>query len=182
MDEKKALGLLRKYSTSPKDFRGVLVHSRGVQKYALEVARKVNRNPAVKRKADVGFIKIACILHDIGRFAVPPGKNSGAHGYFGGQILKKEGLDNRFVRVCETHIGYWVTKEDVLRRKMPIPAKNYKPRSVEEKIISYVDKLVLYSRRIKIDTVVRRYEKEMGKKYAAKLWLLHEEMMQLMEK
>jgi uncharacterized protein len=180
MDEKKAVRLLKIYSNTPKDFRGVLMHSRGVQKLAVEIAQKINKNKTNRAKADIQFIKIACLLHDIGRFQVPPGRNSAAHGYVGGQVLKKEGMDNRFVRVCETHVGYWVTKQDVIKRRIPIPKKSYKPKTVEEKIISYADKRIAYRRRIPIKEVLNRYEKEIGPDAARKLMQLHQEIQEMM--
>jgi uncharacterized protein (TIGR00295 family) len=182
MDEKGAIQLLRKHANTGKDLRGVLMHSRGVQKLALEIARKINKRRKTREKADLRFIRAACILHDIGRFKVPMGKNSAAHGYIGGQILKNEGLDKRFIRVCETHVGYWVTKADVIKHKMTIPKRSYKPKTIDEKIISYADKMIAYSRRIPIKEVLDRYEKEMGKPYARKLLRLHDEIQGLMGK
>ena len=151
-----------------------------MQKLAVEIAQKINRNRKNSIKADTKFIKAACLLHDIGRFNVPPGRKSAAHGYVGGQILKREGLDKRFVRVCETHVGYWVTKQDVIKRKIPIPKKSYKPKTVEEKIISYADKIIAYRRRIPIAEVLDRYEKEIGPAAARKLMQLHKEIEELM--
>ena len=68
-----------------KDFDEVLKHSLALKELALEIADKYDN-------VDVEFIKIGCILHDIGRFKYPPWENSILHGVEGGKILREEGL------------------------------------------------------------------------------------------
>lgn len=182
MNEKKATELLKKYSNTEKDFKGVLLHSKGVQKIAVELAKKINKNPATRKKADINFIRIASLLHDIGRFKIPPGKNSAAHGYEGGRILKKEGLGESFVRVCETHVGYWIGKKEIDKWKIPIPRKSYKPRTIEEKIIAYADKRFGIKKRVPIKETAERYEKEINKEAAERILQLHKEIQRLSRK
>jgi uncharacterized protein len=182
MNEKNAIELLRKHSNTAKDFRGVLLHSKGVQKLAVELAKKINKNSVIRKKADVEFIRIASLLHDIGRFKIPPGKKSAAHGYEGGKILKKEGIDKRFIRVCETHVGYWIGNKEIDRYKIPIPRKSYRPRSIEEKIIAYADKRFGIKKRRSIKETAERYKKEISAEAAERIMQLHKEMQKLTEK
>ena len=81
MNEKEALKLLKKYSSSARAFKAVVEHVKVVQKLALEFAEDTD--------ADKEFIKIASLLHDIGRFNSPPGsKDSLHHGIKGSTILR----------------------------------------------------------------------------------------------
>lgn len=173
MDEKRAIEILRKHSTSEKDFKIVLAHSKAMQKIALDIARKVNK--AGKRKADAQFIRAAAILHDIGRFEYPPWKCPVRHGVAGEQILKKEGLGRKYQRVCSTHLGAGITAADVRRQKLPIPAKDYMPRTVEEKILCYADRRVKLTRPIRIGTELKRAAKY-GKAAVERLQKLHDEI------
>jgi uncharacterized protein len=177
MDEKSAVRLLKRYAKGKKDLDAVLQHSKTVQKVALEIAKNVK-----KKKIDIEFLKIACILHDIGRFECPPEGCSARHGVVGASILKKEGLDSRYQRACSTHLGAGISKEEIKKRKLPIPLRNYIPRSAEEKILCYADKRVWYSRRVSFARVLERYRTQLGKDVAKKIQKLHDEIEELMER
>ncbi|MBU2561527.1 MAG: HD domain-containing protein [Nanoarchaeota archaeon] len=179
MDEKSAIQLLRKYATSEKDLDIVLAHSKAVQRKALDIASRINK--AGKKKVDVEFLRAASILHDIGRFEYPPWECPVKHGVAGEMILKKEGLDRRFQRICSTHLGAGLTASDIRRQKLPIPAKDYMPRTVEEKIICYADRRVKLTRPIRIETELRRAAKY-GKAAVDRLQKLHDEIQSLMKK
>lgn len=162
VSEKEAIRLLRKYANSKKDFDGVLKHSRAVQRLAIEIGKKV-------KDIDLDFIKIASLLHDIGRFEYGPGsRDSIRHGVFGGKLLRKENL-GRYALVAERHLGAGISKEDILEQGLSLPLKDYIPISKEEKIITHADNLVKYYKRISLQQAVRRYEKELGKKVAKKI-------------
>ena len=60
MNEKEAISLLRKYAPNERVFNIVLDHSNAVKKFAVSIAKLVD--------ADVEFVKIASLIHDIGRF------------------------------------------------------------------------------------------------------------------
>jgi len=144
MDEEQAIQLLKKHATDDKSFRKVLAHSKAVQKTALEAAERIKaRNPDVP--IDIEFIRTACILHDIGRFAHPPGDGSVKHGVAGAELLRKEGLDERYARVCERHLGAGIPKEEIENKGLPLPAKDYVPETIEERIIAYADNLTAQS-------------------------------------
>ena len=154
MNQKEATALLRKYVKNEEQFRKVLAHSKAVQKAALKIAKKI-------KKADIGFIKIASLLHDIGRFYHKPGtKESIKHGIKGAEILRKEGLD-RFARVAERHIGVGITKSDIIRQKLDLPLKNYIPKTIEEKIIARADNLIFGDKEKKLDDVIKRFRNEL---------------------
>jgi len=135
------LKIIQKYYDSESRLYNILVnHSTSVKKKALVVAKKVKHlNP------DLEFIKEASMLHDIGIFQVYAsqiecfGENPyPCHGYLGRKILEKEGFFKHAL-VCERHIGVGITKEDIIKQKLPLPKRNMVPVTLEEKIISFAD-------------------------------------------
>jgi uncharacterized protein len=172
LTEKKAIALLKRYAPDDKVFRIILAHSLAVKKAAVKIAQRIPM-------ADVEFVKTAALLHDIGRFICPPGKDSIKHGIAGAQILRKEGLP-RHALVAERHIGVGITKEDIRRQKLPLPLKDYVPKSVEEKIVSYADNLVFGSRVKTVKDVIKRYRKEIGEYIVPRVIAQHEEIKKLM--
>ena len=176
LTEKEAIGLLKKYSPDKKSLDAVLAHSMAVQRIALRIARKVP-------KADIEFIRVATILHDIGRFKYKPGnKDMIKHGIEGAKILLNKGIDKSFANVCERHLGCGINKKDIKEQKLPLPIKCYVPYSINEKIISYADSLVFGSREGTKKEVVNRYRKELGERYAERFKKQHEEIMRLIGK
>lgn len=136
------LRIISKYYDPRSELHHILVtHSRMVAKKALEVARAVESlNP------DLKFIEEAAMLHDIGIFRVhfPEIGCRGSspyicHGVFGREILEKEGLP-RHALVCERHIGTGITRDDVEKRRLPLPNRDMVPVSLEEKVICFADK------------------------------------------
>ena len=117
--EKEALKLLARYAPDKHSYDAVLRHVKAVQKAALMIVKDVDNT-----KCDKHLIKVASLLHDIGRFDCPP--NSGKdkiiqHGIVGSRILKKEGWPKTYQRVCETHIGIGIRKKDINEQKFPLP-------------------------------------------------------------
>lgn len=179
MDEKQAIGLLKKYAKDDEAYDQVLAHVLAVKDLAVEIADKIlQKHPEIK--IDLDFIICASILHDIGRFDCPPGKDSPRHGVIGADIIRKEGLDQRFALVCERHLGGGITKQDVLDQDLDIPKKDYLPETIEEKIITYADKLISRDRRISAEEAIRRFHKEIGDRAGTRVQALHNEIEALM--
>jgi uncharacterized protein (TIGR00295 family) len=175
ISEKKAIELLKKYSTNKRVFQIVLSHSKAVQKIALRFGRKI-------KNADTDFIKCASLLHDIGRFICPPGKLSIFHGIIGAEILKKEGLSKRYQNVCMNHLGAGISKKDIIQQKLELPKKNYIPKTIEEKIITVADNLVFGKKIGTIEMVYKRYKREINESVAKRAVELHNEVFNLMNK
>lgn len=113
-------------------------HSQKVAEKAVKIAEKLN--------ADKQFIYEAAMLHDIGIFMTNTPKFDChgrypyiAHGYLGKEILEKEGFPKHAL-VCERHTGVGITKEEIIRKNLPLPHREMIPLSLEEKIIAYADK------------------------------------------
>lgn len=107
---------------------------------ALRVADKLGLSEESLR-----FIEEASMLHDIGICKVD-NPEIGCFGDLhyvchvpeGRKILESEGLD-RHARVCETHFGIALTKEEIIKSGLPLEPKDMKPESIEEEIISFAD-------------------------------------------
>ena len=137
--------ILKHYDPASDLYRILITHVILVTRKALEIALDLSeRNP--RMEIDMEFIAEAGMLHDIGiKHCDAPeifchGKEPYIrHGILGGQMLEAEGLP-RHALVCERHTGSGIARRDVQIQKLPLPAKDYLPLSVEEKIICVADK------------------------------------------
>jgi uncharacterized protein len=120
-----------------------VVHSVLVAQKALLIAKRLKEDEIAD--VDCNFIYEAAMLHDIG-FKFPVGAKNReelstcyvAHGYYGAEILRKEKLP-LYARVAERHVGMGILAKDIKENNWPIPEADYKPQTVEEKIISFAD-------------------------------------------
>ena len=134
------LKIIKKYyPENSKLFKVLIKHSEAVAQKALKIAKKF---PEV----DKNFIYEAAMLHDIGIIFTyipklnPDGKYPYiAHGYLGREILEKEGLPKHAL-VCERHMGVGITKEEIIKKNLPLPPRDMIPVTLEEKIIAFADK------------------------------------------
>ncbi|MBN2566534.1 HD domain-containing protein [Candidatus Woesearchaeota archaeon] len=177
--EERALALLRKHArrqSDPGAYRIILKHARAVQTVAMRIARRI----AKRRKVDLEFVRTAALLHDIGRFRCPP-RTGGSirHGVVGAEIMREEGLE-RYARVCERHLGAGITVADIERQGLPLPKRPYVPRTVEEKIVTMADNLIIDSREAPLRNVLDRYERELGYAYAKRIKRLDASLRKLM--
>ena len=175
MDEEQAIGLLKKYAPSEKVFEIVYKHVKAVQELALEIASEI---PDV----DMDFISVAALLHDIGRFKVEFPDKKVQHGVIGAEILRKEGLDEKFALVCKRHVGVGISKEDIKIKGLDLPMKDYLPVSKEEKIISHADNLIFGNKRGTLDMVIQRFRKELGEEYIERVKKLAKEVEEMKKK
>lgn len=116
-------------------------HCRQVADLAVDIARR-NR-----LALDEDDIVAASMLHDIGIFMThaPSIGCEGAekyiaHGYLGARLLRGLGVDEKIVRVAETHTGAGITASDIEMLGLPIPAADYMPRTTLERLVCYADK------------------------------------------
>lgn len=174
LNEKEAVELLRKYSPDKKTFEIIYLHSKAVQEVALKVAERA--------VCDREFIKTAALLHDIGRCICPPGKNGIRHGVEGAEILKKEKLPRSYQRVCETHLGVGITKEDIINQKLPLPKKDFVPKTKEEIIIAYADNLADGSEIKDEKFIVERFKKELSKEYGKRVEEFHKKVHEIIKR
>ncbi|VVB74259.1 HD domain protein [Candidatus Tiddalikarchaeum anstoanum] len=134
----------------------VINHCKQVSEKSKELALKLLLK---SHKVDVELCTIGGLLHDIGRSKT----HSITHGVEGAKLL--EAYPN-LARIAKTHTGAGIDKAEA--KKLGLPPGDYIPRTVEEKIVCYSDKL---SDNGKIsDNViprVKRMENELGKDHSS---------------
>ena len=121
--------VIDKYYPPESELRRILlIHSRQVADRCRRIAKA---HPELK--LDKEFLEEAAMLHDIGivRCDAPSIQCFGTepyirHGVIGGQMLREEGVDERYARVCERHTGTGLP--------------GYEPETLEEKVVCYADK------------------------------------------
>ncbi len=135
MNEKEAIDLLKKSGCSS----DVIEHCRTVASYAKEIAldiRKCALKRGVQVNIDIDLVFAGGLLHDIGR--------SRTHGIFhaveGSRIAVNHELDKKIVNIIERHIGAGIPEEEAV--VLGLPAKDYMPLTLEEKIVAHADNLV----------------------------------------
>lgn len=135
------LDIINLYYTPGSLAHDVLVrHSEVVAGAAVSIATRV-----VHLEPDIDFVWEAAMLHDIGIFYThSPGIGCSGdydyvcHGYLGRTLLEKHAL-YRHARVCERHVGVGLEVRDISGMGLPIPVRDMRPKSIEEKIICYAD-------------------------------------------
>jgi len=142
--------------------KAVIDHCIAVRDVAVKIAEKSD--------ADIKLVEAGALLHDIGR--------SKTHGIFhaveGARIAKKLGLPKRIVKIIERHIGAGLSKEEA--KKLGLPAKDYIPETLEEKIVCHADSLIDDHGRQNIEKEVERALMDGHKGYAIRLVSLHNEL------
>jgi len=136
------LRIIEKYiEPGSKAYRILIAHSTAVKTLALKIADHnphlpINRNLLTQAAMlhDIGMIKT--MSPDLGCFGDHPYV---CHGYLGREILEQEGL-NDVALFCERHTGTGISKEEIIRHKLPIPVRDMLPLSTEEQILCYADK------------------------------------------
>ncbi len=128
-------------------YQTLVHHSRVVAQKSLAIARSLDLPGLNLKKLDFNFIEQAAMLHDIGIFMTQArslgctGENPYiCHGYLGRKLLDDQGLPEKFGRVCERHTGAGITKENIEKNRLPLPARDMVPITIEEKIICVADK------------------------------------------
>ena len=142
----------------------LMTHSEMVAHKALAVAE------AAKLNIDREFVYNAAMLHDIGIFRCnAPGIYCYGdeiyirHGLIGGDILRKEGVDESYARVCERHTGSGLTAKEIAETGMPLPHMDLLPETLEEKLICYADKFYSKSGNPREEKSLDRVRKSMAK-------------------
>lgn len=161
-----ALQLLLKSGCS----KNVIAHCEAVAKLARETAEICKKKGL---KVDVDLVEIGALLHDIGR-----SKTHNVHHVVAGvEIAKKAGLPKPVISIIQCHVGGGVTAAEAA--ELGWPEGNYVPTTLEEKIVSYADKLVETSGRVPIEATINRLRAEKLGAAAERVRLIHDEVAKL---
>jgi len=165
---KEALSFLVKAGCSP----GVVRHAKAVAALAVKIAE------ACRRKGlgvDIQLVEIGALLHDIGRSKT----HSVNHVIVGVEIAESLGLPDPVVSIVERHAGSGIPKDEA--KKLGWPVKDYVPQTLEEKIVTYADKLIDGLRRVPIEQVLEKFLRDnLPQSSILRMKRLHEEFSPLL--
>lgn len=120
-------------------------HCRKVSEVAEEIALKIG--------ADTEIIREGALLHDIGRAIT---HDPFYHFIASGEILRKEGVDEKIVRIAERHFASGMTEEEA--KTLNLPPGDYMPQTLEEKIVSLADNIVFGDKKASFDHFLKRLD------------------------
>lgn len=162
---REALNLLVKAGCSP----NVIEHCKQVSAFAVKIANACQKKQS---NIDVKLVEISALLHDIGRSKT----HSVDHALEGGKIARAFNLPDSVVLIIERHAGGGIPKEEA--KKLGWPARDYLPKTLEEKIVCYADKRVEGLRIVPMEKTINAYAVNLGKNHPAiqRIWELHREI------
>jgi uncharacterized protein len=142
-----------------------------VERKALEIARRVSENG---HAVDLDLVGLGAILHDIGRAET----HGIEHGIRGAEILRRRGLD-KFAGFAENHIGAGIPAGEA--KELGLSERDFVPRTLEEKIVAYADKLVVGAGSVSFEEARRQLRAQLGANHPAlkRLDALHAEIQKL---
>ena len=138
--------------------RQVVRHCKAVTKLAVQIAENCKKKGM---NVDIQLVQVGALLHDIGRSKT----HSVDHVVEGAKTAKSLGLPDPVVSIIERHAGGGITKSEAER--LGWPNRCYVPQTLEEKIVSYADKLIEGSRRVKIERTVQKLSRDLGDNHSA---------------
>ncbi|MFQ6130372.1 MAG: TIGR00295 family protein, partial [Candidatus Hadarchaeaceae archaeon] len=146
-------------------------HSLAVERISLRLARRIRANG---HKLDLRLVSLGALLHDIGRART----HGIRHGVEGAKILRGLGL-GKFARFAERHLGAGIPAGEA--RELGLPARDFMPRTLEEKVIAYADKLVMGHRMASYEQALDWFRSELGPKHPAlnRFKALHREIQKM---
>jgi uncharacterized protein (TIGR00295 family) len=142
--EGEAVALHRKYGSDERIIR----HCETVADVARVLALEFELRG---KKVDVKVVVAAAMLHDIGRSRV----QTVMHGVEGARIVEGEGADPKVVEAIRRHVGAGISSEEA--SKLGMPHFDYIPRTLEERIVCFADKMVDSDRVRPFEGEVKRF-------------------------
>jgi len=152
--------------------KGVIAHCKAVTTLAVQIAKACEKKGL---NVNIKLVEVGALLHDIGR-----SKTHGVdHVIEGAKIARSFGLPDSVVSIIERHAGGGITLDEA--RKLGWPIKSYVPDTLEEKIVTYADKLIEGQRRVPVKRTIGKLSRELGKNHPSvvKVKQLHEEFSSL---
>jgi uncharacterized protein len=161
-----ALQFLRQSGCS----RNVINHCEAVAELAIEIAKTCKE---IGLDVNLELVEAGALLHDVGRSKT----HSVHHAVIGAKIARSVSLPEPVISIIKRHVGGGITASEA--KKLGWPKDIYVPQTLEEKIVSYADKLIEGSRRVPIERAIKNFSKELPPSAVARIRILHEEMLAL---
>jgi uncharacterized protein len=92
------------------------------------------------------LVRAGCLLHDVGVYRLydDAGHLDHAsyirHGVLGHELLRAAGFPDEICRFASHHTGVGLTRDDVIRQRLPLPPADYLADTREEALVMYADK------------------------------------------
>jgi len=150
--------------------KNVITHCESVAQLALEIA-KVCKEKGLD--VDLELVEIGALLHDIGRAKT----HTVHHAVIGAEMAESLGLPKSVISIIKRHVGGGITAKEA--KKLGWTKDIYVPQTLEEKIVSYADKLIERSRRVPIEKTIKNLSRELPPSAIARIRRLHKEMLAL---
>jgi uncharacterized protein len=101
------------------------------------------------------------------------------HGYKGSEMADSLGLPKSLTLIIERHVGSGIPADEA--SSLGLPKRDFVPKTLEEKLVSYADKLIEGKRRKSFDLTLDKFAKELGPNHSAitRLRKLHEELAEI---
>lgn len=164
--DKMALKLLSESGCS----RRVINHCKAVERVATEIAEACKKRGL---NVDIKLVQIGAFLHDIGRSKT----HSVDHAIVGAEIARSLNLPEAVISIIERHVGGGITIEEA--KNLGWPVRSYVPETLEEKIVTYADKLIEGSERVSIQQTIKKFSKKLPPSSINGMRKLHEEITSL---
>ena len=140
----------------------VIKHCKAVRSVAIRIAKKANAN--------LTLVEAGALLHDIGRSKT----HEIDHAIEGVKIAKELGLPDVLINIIKRHIGAGIESEEA--KILGLPAKDYIPETLEEKIVCHADSLIDNNKKQTIERAIEKALLEGHNEYARRLASLHKEL------
>ena len=139
-----ALALHSKFGSS----EIIVRHCRTVARVAMILVDGFERRG---KRVDRAAVEAAALLHDVGRTRV----QTVWHGLRGSEMLRGEGVDDKVAEIVKRHVGAGLASDEA--RRLGLPEGDYVPRTLDQRIVCFADKLVDSDAVRPFEIEVRRY-------------------------
>lgn len=148
----------------------VVAHAEAVERVAAPIALRLEQ---LGQAIDVDLVVAGALLHDIGRSRTHGLDHAGV----GADLLRQRGLPEALCLVVERHTGGGIDADEA--RQLGLPARDYTPRSIEERVVCAADNLVDGTRRQKVQEELDHLRARGLLEVAAKIERLHQDLSDL---
>ena len=162
-----AIEILRKNQCSTR----VINHCQAVAALAVELSKQLETKNC---KVDLELVEIGALLHDLGRSRT----HTVDHAVVGAKIAESLELPQPVISIIKRHVGAGITAQEA--QWLGWPKDVYVPATLEEKIVSYADKLIDGSRKVPIDLTIKQLQMDQKSDAAERVRKLHEEITSLL--
>ena len=124
-------------------------------------------------EVDVELVEVGALLHDLGRSKT----HTINHVVIGAEMARMAGMPEEVLSIIKRHLGGGITAEEA--KEIGWPNDGYVPTTLEEKIVSYADKLIGSTERIPVETTINKLLEEKHEVAAQRVKTLYDEMTKL---